>query len=81
MASFRKQKSDLTPEAKQALLFNGMEQCKAHELMPGLIERMFNFELEEEILEREVFCMPDRMPLVFNYTQAAQKKATKKLLK
>ena len=34
--------------------------------MPGLIERMFNFELEE-VLEREVFSMPNRMPLVFNY--------------
>ena len=35
--------------------------------MPGLIERMFNFELEEEVLEREVFAVQDRMPLVFNY--------------
>ena len=42
MASFRKQKSDLSPEAKQAVLLNGMEQCKSHELMPGLIKRMFN---------------------------------------
>ena len=62
MASFRKLKSELAPEAKQALLFNGMEQCKTHELMPGLIDRMFNFEMEEEILEREIFSMPDRMP-------------------
>ena len=61
MANFRKQKSDLSPEAKQAVLVNGMEQCKSHELMPGLIERMFNFELEEEVLEREIFSMPDRM--------------------
>jgi len=55
MASFQKQKSDLSPEAKQAVLIHGMEQCKSHELMPGLIERMFSFELEEEVLEREVF--------------------------
>ena len=67
MASFRKQKADLSPEAKQAALLNGMEQCKSHELMPGLIERMFNFKLEEEVLEREIFSVPDMMPLVFNY--------------
>ena len=35
--------------------------------MPGLIKQMFDFELEESVLERDVFSLPDRMLLVSNY--------------
>ena len=35
--------------------------------MPGLIKRMFNYELEIDTMERDVFSVPERMPLVFNY--------------
>ena len=49
------------------MLANVMEICKTHELMPGLIKRMFDFELEVEVLEREIFSIPERMPLTFNY--------------
>ena len=45
----------------------GMENCKNYEFMPGLIKRMFDFELEVDILKRDVFSVPDIMPLVFNY--------------
>jgi hypothetical protein len=43
-----------------------MEQCKSHELMPGLIERMFNFELEAEVLERDAISLQLHGPLLPN---------------
>ena len=66
MASFRQYKKDVTVEAKQAMVTSGMEQCKFHELMPVLINRMFNYKLEIDTMERDVFSLPERMPLVFN---------------
>ena len=88
MASFRQYKKDLTVEAKQAIIKNGMEQCKSHELMPTLIKSMFNYDLEMEIMQGEILSMPDRMPLVFNYkdvfsncSQTTWKVATTKLQK
>ena len=67
MASYRTHKKDLSEVAKTAMITSGMELCKNHELMPVLIKRMFDFELEVEVLEREVFSLPERMPLAFNY--------------
>ena len=66
MASYRTYKKDLSASIKTAMLATGMDISKTHELMPGLIKRMFDFELEVEILERDVFSLPERMPLVFN---------------
>ena len=67
MASYRTYKKDLSASMKTARIANGMDTCKTHLLMPGLIKRMFDFDLEVEILERDVFSSPERMPLVFNY--------------
>ena len=52
---------------KTATIANGMDICKTHVFMPGLNKGMFDFDLEVEILERDVFSLPERMPLVFNY--------------
>ena len=67
MAVFRKQKSDLTVEDKKAWLESGIEDCKANELMPFIIQQMFDFNMEESILEKEIFSIPEKMALVFNY--------------
>ena len=67
MATFRKQKSDLTVTDKKAWLESGNEECKASELMPFVIQQMFVFEIEESILEQEIFSVPEKMALVFNY--------------
>ena len=67
MAIFRKQKSDLSVEDKKAWLESGIEDCKANELMPFIIQQMFDFDMEESILEKEIFSIPERMALVFNY--------------
>jgi len=67
MATFRKQKSDLTASDKKAWLENGIDECKASELMPFVIQQIFDFEAEESILEREIFSIPEKMALVFNY--------------
>ena len=67
MATFRKQKSDLSVTDKKAWLESGNEECKASELMPFVIQQMFDFETEESILEKEVFSIPEKMALVFNY--------------
>ena len=67
MASYRTYKKDLSEPVKNTMIANGMEICKSHELMPELIKRMFDFKLEVEVMERDVFSIPERMPLVFNY--------------
>ena len=51
----------------KTMITNGMEQCKSHELMPSLMKRMFNYELEIENVERDMCSMPEKMPLDFNY--------------
>ena len=67
MASFRKYKKDLSELAKIALTTDGMENCKNHELMPGFIKRMLDFDLEVDEMEREIFSMPERMKLACDY--------------
>ena len=47
MAFFRKQKSELSVEDKKAWLESGIKDCKARELMPFVIQQMFDFETEE----------------------------------
>ena len=67
MATFRKPKSDIAATDKKAWLDSGNEEYKASELMPFIIEHMFDFEIEESKLEIEVFSIPEKMALVFNY--------------
>ena len=67
MATFRKPKSDIAASDKKAWLESGYEECKASELMPSIIEQMFDFEIEESKLEQEVISIPEKMALVFNY--------------
>ena len=55
MAIFRKQKSNLTVDDKIAWLESGIEDCKANELMPFIIRQMFDFDMEESILEKKSF--------------------------
>ena len=35
--------------------------------MPFIIQQMFDFDMEESILEKEIFSIPEKMALVFNY--------------
>ena len=71
----------------KAWLESGIEDCKANELMPFIIQQMFDFDMEESILEKEIFSIPEKMALVFNYmdsfffksNQTALKKATRRL--
>ena len=55
--------------------------------MPFIIQQMFDFDMEESILEKEIFSIPEKMALVFNYmdlffhiqpnsTEESYKKAT-----
>ena len=88
MATFRKQKSDLSVTDKKAWLESGYEECKASELMLSIIEQMFDFEIEESILGKEVFSIPEKMALVlttwthfFRSNQASLKKVLEKLQK
>ena len=67
MAIFCKQKSEISVEDKKAWLESGIEECKANELMPFIIQQMFDFDIEESILEKEIFSIPEKMTLVFNY--------------
>ena len=67
MATFRNPKSDIAATDKKAWLESKIEECKASELMPFIIEQMFDFEREESKLEVEVFSIPEKMALVFNY--------------
>ena len=67
MATFRKPKNDIAASDKKAWLESGYEECKASELMPSIIEQMFDFEIEESKLEQEVISIPEKMALVFNY--------------
>ena len=67
MANFRKQKSNITVEDKKDWLESGMEQCKANELLLFIIREVFDFEKEESILAREIFAVPEKMALMFNY--------------
>ena len=67
MAIFHKQKSKISVEDKKVWLESGIEECKANELMPFIIQQMFDFDIEESILEKEIFSIPEKMALVFNY--------------
>ena len=46
---------------------DGMESLRNNELMRGLIERVFDFDREVDESEREIFSIPSRMELMFNY--------------
>jgi len=67
MATFRKQKSNLTVDDKKAWLESGIEECKANELLPFIIQQMFDFDIDESILAKDIFAIPEKMALVFNY--------------
>jgi len=67
MATFRKQKSNLSVEDNKAWLESGIEQCKANELLLFIIHEIFDFEKEESILAKDIFAVPEKMALVFNY--------------
>ena len=67
MGQYRKYKNDLSEMAKIALMTNGMESLRNHELMRGLIKRMFDYDLEVEEIERKIYSNPARMKLTFNY--------------
>ena len=90
MATFRKPKSDISATDKKAWLDSGNEECKASELMPFIIEQMFDFETEESKLEQEVISIPEKMALTsflttwthfFKSNQSVLKKVSKKLQK
>jgi hypothetical protein len=67
MATFRKPKSNLTVDDKKAWLESGIEECKANELLPFIIQQMFDFDIDESILAKDIFAIPEKMALVFNY--------------
>ena len=67
MATFRKQKSNLTVDDKKAWLESGIEECKANELLPFIIQQMFDFDIDESILAKDILAVPEKMALVFNY--------------
>ena len=86
MATFRKPKSDISETDKKAWLDSGNEECKASELMPFIIEQMFDFETKESKFEQEVISIPEKMALVFNTwthffksNRISLKKASKRL--
>ena len=58
MATFRKQKSNLTVDDKKAWLESGIEECKANELLPFIIQQMFDFDIDESILAKDIFAIP-----------------------
>ena len=55
MGHFHKYKRDMSETAKIAFMTNGIESLRNNELMRGLIDRMFNFDIEVDLLEREIF--------------------------
>ena len=63
MATFRKQKSNLTVDDKKAWLESGIEECKANELLPFIIQQMFDFDIDESILAKDIFAIPEKMAL------------------
>ena len=54
-------------EDKKDWLESGMEQCKANEFLLFIIREVFDFEKEESILARDIFAVPEKMALMFNY--------------
>ena len=67
MGYFCKYKKQLSEVANIALMTNGIESLRNNEHVRGLIKRMFDYDLEVEELEREIFSIPDRMEITFNY--------------
>ena len=65
MGHFRKYKKHLSEVANIARMTNGIESLRNNGHMRGLIKRMFDYDLEE--LEREIFSIPARMEITFNY--------------
>ena len=66
MAHFRKYKKDMSETAKIAFMKNWMESLRNNDLMRGLISKTFDFDVEVDELEREIFSIPARMEIMFN---------------
>ena len=45
----------------------GMDTLRDNELMRGFIDKMFNYYLEVAELEGEIFSIPEKMEITFNY--------------
>ena len=67
MANFRKPKINITAEDKKDWLESRMEQCKTNELLQFIIHEVFDFEKDESIIAREIFAVPEKMAIMFDY--------------
>ena len=69
VARFCTCKRNLSETNEVDLMTNGMESLRDNAYMKalGLIERLFDYERDLALVESEIFGIPDRMELVFNY--------------
>ena len=67
MANYRKYKKDMSDTAKIAFMTNGMESIRNNELMRVFIDKMFEYDMEVDELERNIFSIPARMEITFKY--------------
>ena len=67
MDYYRKYKTDMSFTAKIACMTNGMKSLRNNDVMRVFINKMFDFEMEVDELESEIFSVPARMEITFNY--------------
>ena len=71
MASFRRYRAELSKTEKQQLMHQGLFNTSKKTLIVDIIRKMFDFDLEMEVMEKEVFFVKEKLELILNFIYIA----------
>ena len=66
IASFPRHRAELSKTEKQQLMHKGICNIIKKPLIVDIIRKMFDFDLEMEVMEKEVFFVKEKLELIFN---------------
>ena len=66
-ASFRRYRKELSSTEVKQLINNGLINIRENPLIIEIVQTLFDFDLEVEDIERDVFSVKDKLELIFNF--------------